>query len=159
MAISSITRLASLQKVPCSHCGNHKTRPNIRRHEAKCHLNLEFMNSIKKCCLVCSKDFYSSAVTCSYACSNRQFGTSRKKKNRIISYKEIALKHHEHRCIICGEDKIISIHHVNEIHEDNLPENLVVLCPTHHQYYHSRYRLEVEPKIIQYVKAFISSRL
>ena len=56
---------------------------------------------------------------------------------------------------MCEESKIVAAHHVNENKKDNRPENLVPLCPTHHQYVHSRYKDEVQPIIDAYLKKYL----
>ena len=43
---------------------------------------------------------------------------------------------------------------MNEDHSDDRIENLVPLCPTHHQYMHSRYKSEILPKVEEYVEKF-----
>lgn len=56
--------------------------------------------------------------------------------------------------MICGEDKIVAVHHYDHNHYNNDPANLVPLCPTHHQYVHSRYKDEVKSIIDDYVRKF-----
>jgi hypothetical protein len=51
---------------------------------------------------------------------------------------------------VCGERKIVAVHHANGNHNDNRPENLIPICPTHHAYVHSRYAAEVLPIIEEY---------
>jgi hypothetical protein len=67
-------------------------------------------------------------------------------------YRTTCFAYHKKQCVVCGEDKIVSVHHMNEDRTDNSPENLIPLCPTHHQYFHSRYRNEVEHKIVKYLE-------
>ncbi len=42
------------------------------------------------------------------------------------------------RCVICEFDKIIDLHHLDNNHSNNSPENLVGLCPNHHKMVHHR---------------------
>lgn len=58
------------------------------------------------------------------------------------------------KCVICGEDKIVEVHHYYHDNADNRPENLVPLCPTHHQYMHSSYRELIEKDVDKYVEDF-----
>ena len=120
-------------------------------------------------CPVCGRQFYvppsSKKVTCSYSCSNKYFhsgdgnGMRRLANDRLISngeappstYRRLCFEEHGKRCIVCGEDKIVSVHHLTENHSDNSVENLIPLCPTHHQYLHSRYKNEILPKIQEYL--------
>lgn len=85
---------------------------------------------------------------CSKSCSK-----SRKSYwlENATHYRTIALQYHDHKCVVCEENKIISIHHIDENHENNDPKNLIILCPTHHQYLHSKYKDDVQPIVDDYV--------
>lgn len=72
-------------------------------------------------------------------------------------YRTACFAHHEKKCVVCGEDKIVAVHHYDENHHNNDPANLVPLCPTHHQYVHSGYKHLVIEKVNQYVKNFSSA--
>lgn len=72
-------------------------------------------------------------------------------------YRTACFAHHEKKCVVCGEDKIVAVHHYDENHHNNDPANLVPLCPTHHQYVHSSYKHLVIEKVNQYVKNFTAS--
>ena len=75
-------------------------------------------------------------------------------KNNMTNYATICWKNHKKECIICGEDKIVAVHHYDKNHSNNKPENLVPLCPTHHQYIHSKYETEISDKVDKYVEQF-----
>ena len=110
----------------------------------------------KKICPVCSTEFVGKSTTCSYSCSNKHFRTGEDNGNwKQDTYQTTCWLYHGKKCLICEEEKIVTVHHVNEDHSDNRPENLVPLCPTHHQYVHSRYRNEVQPIIEEYVKNYL----
>lgn len=48
------------------------------------------------------------------------------------------------RCVICGFDKVVDLHHLNENKKDNSEQNLLGLCPNHHRMIHEfRYRQEI----------------
>lgn len=120
---------------------------------------------VTKTCAVCNKEFTVTTrvarkqITCSYACSNKHFRTGENNGNwKRDVYRSTCFLYHKKECVICGENKIVTVHHYDENHENNSPENLVPLCPTHHQYYHSNFRNEVEKKINTYVNNFISKR-
>lgn len=66
-------------------------------------------------------------------------------------YRVICFRHHKKECVVCGEDKIVAVHHYDENHDNNEPGNLVPLCPTHHQYVHSKYKSLVEKTIEEWV--------
>ena len=91
---------------------------------------------------------------CNKSCANSQGGKAKAlldETNGNMKYRTLAEKYHKKECVVCKFDKIVEVHHVNEIHEDNRPENLVWLCPNHHQMYHSRYKNEIKPYIDRYL--------
>jgi hypothetical protein len=122
---------------------------------------------ITKTCPVCGgefehkEDYPRQKVTCSYSCSNTYFRSGINNPNHgknIItsksSYRTLCFHYHEKKCIICGEDKIVTVHHYDENHFNNEPSNLVPLCPTHHHYVHSKYKDVIIDKIDKYVYDF-----
>lgn len=47
-------------------------------------------------------------------------------------------------CIVCGFDKMVDLHHLDENNENNSQDNLIGLCPNHHKMLHDfRYRKEM----------------
>ena len=92
---------------------------------------------------------------CSRKCSNSIGGAAKARKyhyDEVAHYSTVAWRHHKRECLVCGENKVVAVHHLNENHSDNRPENLVPLCPTHHHYMHSKHRELIEEKVIEYVK-------
>jgi len=144
--------LAAKEKIECVFCKKQIALHSIKKHEKGCRSNP--IN--QKSCPVCKTMHGKSGVTCSYSCSNTYFRSGVNNPNwKEESYRTTCWNYHQQKCIVCGEEKIVAVHHVNENHNDNRPENLVPLCPTHHQYVHSRYKEEVQPIIDDYVKKFI----
>lgn len=48
-------------------------------------------------------------------------------------------------CSLCGFNKIVELHHIDENRKNNSRENLVGLCPNHHKMLHDfRYREETQ---------------
>ncbi len=72
-------------------------------------------------------------------------------------YRSICWRHHEKKCIICGESKIVAVHHYDHNHGNNEPSNLIPLCPTHHCYVHSKHRDEVQGKIDEWRNNYLTS--
>ena len=125
----------------CVHCGKKCTLANINKHEKTC------VKPIKECPVCCTKHT-KSGTTRSYSCSNSHFRRGNNHPDRKIkTYRHICFDAHGKKCIVCGEEKIVAVHHLNHDRSDNSPENLVPLCPTHHQYVHSRYNNEIQPYI------------
>jgi hypothetical protein len=107
-------------------------------------------------CPVCGKQKKSKYnKTCSYSCANTLFRSGKNNPNyNEQKYRNLCFDNHGKKCIVCGEEKIVAVHHINEDHSDNRVDNLVPLCPTHHQYVHSRHKDEILPYIQEFVKRF-----
>lgn len=126
---------------------------------------------IKKKCPVCGKEFYttttakeSKQVCCSYSCSNTYFRSGENNgmyKATIDNFAikqahvKICFRFHPHICCVCGEKRIVAVHHYDNNHKNNDVTNLVPLCPTHHIYMHSRYKDEIKDKVDKYHDDFI----
>ena len=139
------------ERVPCPHCNRLYTTTYLEsRHIPKCYLNpINLME-----CVVCDKpvkDYKNSKGTCSHSCSNKH--TVR--RTRSTSYRTICFANNKKECIVCGETKIVAVHHNDHNHANTAPENLIPLCPTHHQYIHSRYKDEVQPTIDKFITTFL----
>jgi len=116
-------------------------------------------------CYNCSKEFIvnerekqfpkKEKYFCSKSCANSQGGQAN--ANNLedtgkMNYRSVAERNHKKQCVVCGFTKIIEVHHINEIHDDNRVENLIFLCPNHHKMYHSKYKEEIIPYIEEYRK-------
>lgn len=115
-------------------------------------------------CPICLKEFLTKEhctqqqKTCSYSCANTYFrsgiNSPSYKEDTAVNYRTLCFRYHKKECIICKEDKIVSVHHYDENHDNNEISNLVPLCPTHHQYVHSRYKHLVQDQIDSYILKF-----
>jgi len=109
-------------------------------------LNLKFKPKYKykritKTCPVCSNLFetYNGSKgekqTCSYSCSNTYFrsgsnnGMYNKHSNGSSHYRTKCFLYHKKECIICNENRIVAVHHIDKNHNNNSKENLIPLCP------------------------------
>ena len=153
--VDSDTLSKRLKNVECQFCKKEVISSNIRKHEESCYLN----PSNTKFCEVCGspiKNYKTSKGTCSRSCSNTYF---RSGENNVAykgtHYTQICFDNHKKECIVCGENKIVAVHHNDHNHYNNDPVNLIPLCPTHHQYVHSRYKEEVQPIIDEYIGKWI----
>jgi len=72
--------------------------------------------------------------------------------NNATNYRTICFKHWEKKCVVCGFDKIVAVHHMDENKNNNSPNNLIPLCPNHHEMFHSKWRKEVEGIIIEAIE-------
>lgn len=130
----------------CIHCSKECSKQNIRRHQDSCWLN----PVIKKLCVVCNSPIknWKTNITCSYACSNTHFRTGESNGNwKQDSYRTTCFLYHGKKCILCPEENIVEVHHYDENRNNNSPKNLIPLCPTHHQYLHSKFKHLVCDKV------------
>lgn len=118
---------------------------------------------LNKECPVCNKTFTTKndskeKITCSKACSNTHFRSGINnpnfKEDGDTSHRTICFTYHKKECIICKEQNIVTVHHYDENHLNNDPSNLIPLCPTHHQYVHSRFKDLVIKEVDAYVEQF-----
>lgn len=129
---------------------------------------------IKKDCPVCGTKFDAivgskrEKQTCSYACSNTLFRSGNNNgqhrhggytnlnkvdgSNGDSEYRVICFKKHERKCIVCGWDISVDVHHLDENHSNNDPNNLVPLCPNHHRMIHLK---EYKEQLIEQIKEIL----
>ena len=53
------------------------------------------------------------------------------------------------KCIICGFDKCVDLHHMDRNKNNKSPENLVGLCPNHHKMVHTDLYHEEITKLVR----------
>lgn len=154
-------REAANIKVNCNFCNKQYTKTNIKKHTSACMKNPEVLSRKEKTCPVCNSWFYTTSTTCSTSCANTYFRSGINNPNYSAdsnnAYIRICFSFHKKECIICRESNIVEVHHFDEDHTNNSPANLIPLCPTHHQYFHSKYRLLVESQINSYRDNFIKN--
>ena len=153
-------RKKASEKIPCEWCNNMVSRTNINKHKKSCKLNPDFIKASTKICPVCNATFIGDKTTCSHSCSNTYFRHSREGGSKRASdqellerndYRRLCFRYHEKKCVVCDETNIVAVHHLNEDSSDHRPENLIPLCPTHHQYWHSGYKHLVYDIVLEYV--------
>lgn len=112
-----------------------KCKKEISKTQIKKHLNACF-NRIQKECPICKtiiKDlmpYQAKHITfCSRECSDES-------KRNGSNYRFICFSYFEKKCLICEESNVIDVHHLDGNRDNNLPSNLIPLCPTHHMYLH-----------------------
>tara|TARA_B100000686_G_scaffold353320_1_gene458459 strand:- start:674 stop:1186 length:513 start_codon:yes stop_codon:yes gene_type:complete len=125
-----------------------------------------------KKCIHCGKEFtfiarrytkhYETRTSCSLNCSNsRQKHWDNVHAGRVTresyqgkTYRIKCFKVWGKVCHIknCGFDKIVVVHHIDEDHHNNDIDNLLPLCPNHHEMMHSMYRDEMVALIEEAVK-------
>lgn len=173
--LSSFNRGASL---------NHKRwchlNPNLNKHKESTIKTTKVMLDKKYgiymdfnvFCFNCNKDIIinereyihpkKDKYFCSRACANSTGGKSKAKKileNGLSTYTSICWKNHMKKCVVCDEYRIVAVHHLDENKRNNNPENLVPLCPTHHGYWHSRFKSLIYNQVMNYIEKWKSENL
>jgi hypothetical protein len=110
-------------------------------------------------CLFCKKAFSvykrEKKKTCSRSCSNSYYRVGPNNGNwKEDVYRSTCFAKHKKACIICGEDKIVAVHHFDENRTNNSIENLIPMCPTHHQYMHSKHKKLILKQVQNYINNF-----
>lgn len=91
---------------------------------------------------------------CSRECGNRHKNVQREENGEWVAsknYRLRAFQNQEHKCAICNwneDERILEVHHVDENRENNLTENLKILCPTCHRKITLGYYKLVENQLI-----------
>lgn len=120
---------------------------------------------LEKICPVCKKTFITKKnkrekTTCSHSCSNTYFRSNKDNPNwKDESYRTTCFLYHEKECVVCKENNIVEVHHYDGNKDNNNPENLIPLCPTHHKYWHSKFRYLIEDIIVKYRNVFINETM
>lgn len=140
------------------HNGKYETASYIQKQADKVDRLYGPIEQHAKICNCCGKQFvfegrlktkaYERAKFCSRSCANnRQVWWN----DNISHYRTIAFKHWKEECAICGFNKIVAVHHIDENKVNNNPRNLIPLCPNHHEMVHSKWHNEVVPTIKELV--------
>ena len=164
--------MKSLLLVTCKFCGKSHSQANAQNHEGSCRMNPNHPR--RRVCITCNKSFVFPAgkrgleqKTCSRSCSNTQYRSGSNNGNWKhpdqrsdwdVRYRTRCFDHHKKECVVCGESNVVAVHHMDEDHSNESPENLIPLCPTHHVYWHSRYRSLIEAQVFKYIEDWKSQR-
>ena len=146
---------------------------NIRKLTKQLFGSLQFKEKelkykrITKTCPVCKKPFVAylgspkEKTVCSYACSNTLYrsGADNGAHNKAVTngsvknYRSRCFSLHQKKCCVCGEDRVVEVHHYDKNHKNVDPMNLIPLCPTDHQLYHTdEYHKAIKEQIDEYLK-------
>ena len=149
--LAKTRQLISDNKCDCSHFRGNGQRYKYKRIEKECpicHENFIALEGHKK-----------EKITCSYSCANTFFRSGPDHGNwNEGAYRTTCFHYHEKKCIICGEENIVEVHHLDGNNANNDAANLIPMCSTHHQYWHSRYKNLVEDKVLDYIKNWLKKK-
>ena len=139
--------------------GKYYTSEYKQKQEAKVDRLFGPIMDHQKECQCCGKMFifngrlktkqYENTKFCSRSCANNR---QQWWNDNASHYRTIGLQHHDKKCAICGFDRIVAIHHIDEDKKNNNPKNLVPLCPNHHAMVHSKWKFEIQPLINEWLR-------
>ena len=168
--------MPTMVKVKCVVC-NKEYEIDFKRYNAKLKENSAFYCS-SECrshkgstlchCANCGKEVWkrnselkrsiTGNVYCSRSCANGMNNTLFKSGENHFAfkgnnYRQTAFDLYEHKCAVCGYDeekRILEVHHKDENHDNNDPNNLCILCPNCHRkislhLYHLTEEFKLEP--------------
>lgn len=156
----------------CSENPNSKDTDGLKKaQQARADENFGAKTKYKVVCAHCSTSFEvierakqfpsKSEYFCTRSCANHR-GTGLEWENTVnrtmTRYNTICFTHHEKKCVVCAECLIVAAHHLDGDHHNDDPANLIPLCPTHHQYWHSKNRPLVESQVLTYIKNWKEER-
>lgn len=113
--------------------------------------------SNKKICKSCGKLKFHHAKGLCHNCYQKIYHRDMIRASNVWRYHKIAYdlwKNVTKKCIICGFDKIVELHHLDGNHNNNSKENFIGLCPNHHKMIHSE---EFKEDIIKLLKNKIAN--
>ena len=132
-------------EIRCKQCGE------LKDHKAKGLCEYCYKKYLWKpkqiICKRCGREMPSQAKGLCRGCYNFVFHLD---KNKAWNHKKLyGLDMETYRkitksCVICGFDKAVDLHHLDENRENGSESNLIGLCPNHHKMLHDfRYREEI----------------
>ena len=137
--------------VKCLGCGKEEEHHG-KGYCYNCYKRLSWKRK-KIVCKRCKREIPNHAKGLCSGCYNFVFHLDKNKAQNykkwhnldIETYKRITQK-----CMICGFDKIVDLHHLDEHKYNHSETNLIGLCPNHHKMLHDfRYRKEMRDLLKQ----------
>lgn len=117
---------------------------------------------ITKICPQCEEEFKVKDTeigrgqqTCSYSCSNKYFREGRGNYNSPEQYRKRCFNAYGKKCAVCDEQNVVEVHHLDRNRNNNVVENLIPLCPTHHMYMHSKFKEFIQEEVNQFIEEYI----
>lgn len=136
----------------CAMCGKSFTCSRIEKQYCSeaCYKKAEYAKLHPKesiVCKHCGRVFVpnrSDQVYCNVACQKKHSDNAYKDTVRFGGNRSIALKRDHYKCVMCGKDKNLVLHHIDNSGQTNTPnnalDNLQTLCDACHSAVHDLHR-------------------
>ena len=130
---------------PCKNCGK-ETERHSKDFCITCYKKLLWKPKTK-ICKRCNRELPMHAKGLCGGCYNFVFHIDRNKEWNYQKRLNLSMEQYKkitNKCLICGFDKIVDLHNLDENNKNNSEENLIGLCPNHHRMLHEfRFRKEM----------------
>ncbi len=133
----------------CKNCQKEKEVYQSGKSEGLCHVcykKLIWKPKLVKC-VRCERMLPNRAKGFCVGCYNSTFHLDKVKVHNAKRAHNIEPELYRkiiEKCMVCGFDKIVEIHHLDHNHRNNSIDNLTGLCPNHHKLLHSKkYQQEI----------------
>lgn len=135
----------------CPRCGKESYKGRITKGVCFNCYRKYFWKQKLITCKRCGRQKPNQAFGYCAGCYNFVFHLENTKAHNHKKYHNIdyeTYKKKTEKCLVCGFDKVMELHHVDENHKNNSKDNLIGLCPNHHKMLHNfQYREEVLTQI------------
>jgi len=132
----------------CVNCGKED---EIHAHGKCYHCYRQSYKQPTIACKKCGQTVQHHSRGMCHNCVQMKFYYERIKGFNVKKYHNIdypTWKELTKKCILCGFDKVVDLHHLDKCRENSSKENLVGLCPNHHRMIHDiRYSDETQEEI------------
>ncbi|UCD20775.1 MAG: hypothetical protein JSW08_03315 [archaeon] len=131
--------------VKCAKCGKEE------EHHAKglcyrCYRKYSWKPK-KIICKRCGRERYHHSQGYCTPCFNFLYHLDAIKAHNYRKWHNVDLETYRkitEKCVLCGFDKVVELHHLDGKHENNSEKNLIGLCPNHHKMLHDfKYRNDI----------------
>ncbi len=129
----------------CKNCGQEKEHHG-KGYCFNCYKKLAWQPK-RIICKRCKREMPHHCKGLCPGCYNFMFHLEKTKSLNYKKYHNISLELYRKltkKCMVCGFDKVVELHHLDENKENSSEQNLIGLCPNHHKMLHDfRFRKEM----------------
>jgi len=140
-----------MEKEVCTNCGKECIK-HAKGMCTTCYKKLIWKPKLK-ICPRCNRELPIHAKGLCAGCYQTTFHLEKAKDHNYRKYHNIEPEVYRRitkSCLICGFDKVVDLHHLDEDHKNNSENNLIGLCPNHHKMLHT---IKWHHEILEEIKA------